>query len=68
LCEVTHWTSAGVSPESAIGLSGVHDRLGIYSIHVQRGGYKPWVVHGVWVESGVCGVITVEVNAWLQPT
>jgi len=63
---VVGWMSAP-SPETAVLLGGVDERPGVYSVRVEKAGYLPWQRSGVHAEQGVCGVITAQLQAFLEP-
>jgi hypothetical protein len=64
--KVVGWMSTP-SPESAVLLGGVEERPGVYSVQVEKAGYLPWQRSGIRAEQGVCGVITVQLQANLEP-
>ncbi len=47
--------------------SGAVERPGLYTVHVNRPGYQPWVRIDVSVAAGRCHVETVTLQAWLLP-
>ena len=47
-------------------LNGI-DRIGTCMITIERPGYHPWVLGGIDVVSGVCGLVTVQLRADLIP-
>jgi len=55
---------ADLAHEGPYGLAG--ERPGVYTVTVEREGYRPWSRGGVRVEAGECHVRTVSLVARLQ--
>jgi hypothetical protein len=64
--EIVGWMSYPPSTETALVLGGVEERPGLYSVRVEKVGYKPWERSGLRAEKGVCGVRTVRLQANLE--
>lgn len=47
-------------------LSGI-DRVGTFTVTVERPGYRSWVRDGIDVMGGPCGLLTVQLRADLEP-
>lgn len=71
--------SAGVYADTAVVITGsaptaatdatyglAHERPGVYSVTVERAGFRPWHRDGIRVRAGECHVRTVEMTARLQ--
>jgi hypothetical protein len=64
--QVVGWISHP-SPRSALVLGGVEERPGVYTVRVEKAGYRSWERTGVVAESGRCGVLTAKLLANLEP-
>ena len=51
----------------AVSLQGAHERAGTYTVVIKKSGYAEWSVEGIVVKTGPCGVLTVVVEAQLEP-
>jgi hypothetical protein len=50
----------------ALYLQGVW-QAGVYTVTIEKNGYRPWVKDGIEVRSGPCGLMTVVLRADLIP-
>jgi hypothetical protein len=53
----------GSSEEAVFQATGAPERPGVYSVSVRKTGYEDWVVFGVVVAKGDCGVVTQRLTA-----
>ena len=63
---VTRWIGS-VDSANAIGVSAARERVGRYTVHMERDGYQSWDTAGILVTRGMCHVVTAELNVNLQP-
>ncbi|MBA2669515.1 MAG: carboxypeptidase regulatory-like domain-containing protein [Gemmatimonadetes bacterium] len=63
--QVVGWISHP-GPRTAVVLGGVDERPGVYTVTVEKPGYKPWERTGVVAERGQCGVRTASLTANLE--
>jgi hypothetical protein len=55
------------NPDSALTLHGVYERAGVYTVILRKVGYQDWIRTDVIVNRDECHVITVQLDARLQP-
>jgi hypothetical protein len=64
--QVVGWISHPGS-RTAVVLGGVEERPGVYTVRVEKPGYRSWERAGVVAERGKCGVTTAHLVAHLEP-
>lgn len=55
------------NPDSALTLYGLYERPGVYAVILKKSGYQDWIRTDVVLNKDQCHVITVQLEARLQP-
>lgn len=56
-----------VPPQGSLTVYGVYERVGVYTVMITKPGYRDWVRSNVVVNKDECHVITVQLEALVEP-